>query len=156
MREQSPEAARLAAIDYGQAIKDLARNNIFPGDLLLKNFGVSGHGRAVFYDYDELCLMTECNFRAIPQPRHHEEEMDDGWFYAAPNDIFPEQFPEVPRPVAAADGGVEDGARRDLRPCAGGANCRRGCALATIRTRRPIRTRCGWLESSIFNGIPMA
>ena len=93
VREQSPEAARLATIDYGQAIKDLARNNIFPGDLLLKNFGVSGHGRAVFYDYDELCLMTECNFRSIPQPRHHEEEMEDGWFYAAPNDIFPEQFP---------------------------------------------------------------
>ena len=94
VREQSLEAARLATIDYGQAIKDLARNNIFPGDLLLKNFGVSGHGRAVFYDYDELCLMTECNFRSIPQPRHHEEEMEDGWFYAAPNDIFPEQFPK--------------------------------------------------------------
>ncbi|HEY5971130.1 MAG TPA: bifunctional isocitrate dehydrogenase kinase/phosphatase [Pseudoxanthomonas sp.] len=94
VREQAPEAARLAAIDYGQAIKDLARNNIFPGDMLLKNFGVSRHGRAVFYDYDELCLMTECNFRAIPQPRHHEEEMEDGWFYAAPNDIFPEQFPK--------------------------------------------------------------
>ncbi len=94
VREQSPEAARLAVLDYGQAIKDLARNNIFPGDLLLKNFGVSRHGRAVFYDYDELCLLTECNFRAIPQPRHHEEEMDDGWFYAGPHDIFPEQFPK--------------------------------------------------------------
>ena len=94
VREQSPDAARLAAVDYGQAIKDLARNNIFPGDMLLKNFGVSGHGRAVFYDYDELCLMTECNFRSIPQPRHHEEEMEDGWFYAGPNDIFPEQFPK--------------------------------------------------------------
>lgn len=94
VREQSTEAARLAVIDYGQAIKDLARNNIFPGDLLLKNFGVSGHGRAVFYDYDELCLLTECKFRAIPQARHHEEEMDDGWFYAGPHDIFPEQFPK--------------------------------------------------------------
>ena len=94
LREQAPEAARLAAIDYGQAIKDLARNNIFPGDMLLKNFGVSRHGRAVFYDYDELCLITECNFRAIPRARHHEEEMDDGWFYAAPNDVFPEQFPK--------------------------------------------------------------
>jgi isocitrate dehydrogenase kinase/phosphatase len=93
VREQTPEAARAAVIDYGQAIKDLARNNIFPGDLLLKNFGVSRHGRAVFYDYDELCLLTDCNFRAIPQARHHEEEMDDGWFYAGPNDVFPEQFP---------------------------------------------------------------
>ncbi len=94
VREQSPEAARLAVLDYGQAIKDLARNNIFPGDLLLKNFGVSRHGRVVFYDYDELCLLTDCRFRAIPQARHHEEEMDDGWFYAGPDDIFPEQFPK--------------------------------------------------------------
>ena len=63
LREQKAEAARLAAIDYGQAIKDMARNNIFPGDMLLKNFGVSRHGRAVFYDYDEVRLVTECHFR---------------------------------------------------------------------------------------------
>ncbi|RDZ26527.1 bifunctional isocitrate dehydrogenase kinase/phosphatase [Lysobacter silvisoli] len=94
LREQPMETARAAAIDYGQAIKDLALANIFPGDLLLKNFGVSRHGRAVFYDYDELCLVTDCRFRDLPPARNHEEEMEAGaWFYAAGNDVFPEQFP---------------------------------------------------------------
>ena len=94
VREQTAEAARAAVIDYGQAIRDLALSNIFPGDLLLKNFGVSRHGRAVFYDYDELCLVTDCRFRSVPEPRNHEEEMESGaWFYAAGNDVFPAQFP---------------------------------------------------------------
>ena len=89
------EAAALAAVlDYGQAIKDLARSNIFPGDLLLKNFGTTRHGRAIFYDYDELCLVTDCRFRVLPQPRNEEEEMHHGaWYYVADNDVFPEQFP---------------------------------------------------------------
>ena len=56
-------------LDYGQAIRDLAAANIFPGDLLLKNFGVTRHGRVVFYDYDELCLLTDCRFRELPVPR---------------------------------------------------------------------------------------
>lgn len=94
VREQPAEAARAAVIDYGQAIRDLALSNIFPGDLLLKNFGVSRHGRAIFYDYDELCLVTDCRFRPVPAPRNHEEEMESGaWFYAHGNDVFPEQFP---------------------------------------------------------------
>ena len=106
LREQKPEAARAAAIDYGQAIKDMARNNIFPGDMLLKNFGMSGHGRAVFYDYDELCLITDCNFRDYPTPTTYEEEMGDGpWFYVGPKDVFPERFPQflgLPDPLAKA------------------------------------------------------
>jgi isocitrate dehydrogenase kinase/phosphatase len=106
LREQKPEAARAAAIDYGQAIKDMARNNIFPGDMLLKNFGMSRHGRAVFYDYDELCLITDCNFRDYPTPSSHEEEMADGpWFYVGPKDVFPERFPQflgLPEPLAKA------------------------------------------------------
>jgi isocitrate dehydrogenase kinase/phosphatase len=90
LRESDAEAARRAIIDYGQAIKDLAASNIFPGDLLLKNFGVTGHGRAIFYDYDELCLVSECRFRELPE--------DDGnagneSFYVGPLDVFPEQFP---------------------------------------------------------------
>jgi isocitrate dehydrogenase kinase/phosphatase len=81
-------------LDYGQAIKDLARSNIFPGDLLLKNFGVTRHGRAIFYDYDELCLVTDCRFRKLPEPRNDEEELHHGaWYYVADNDVFPEQFP---------------------------------------------------------------
>jgi isocitrate dehydrogenase kinase/phosphatase len=89
----SDDQATAAAIDYGQAIKDLAVSNIFAGDLLLKNFGVTRHGRVIFYDYDELCLVTECNFRRMPEPRDEMDEMRAGaWFYVGPNDIFPEQF----------------------------------------------------------------
>ena len=93
--QEQPEAVAMAAIlDYGQAIKDLARSNIFPGDLLLKNFGATRHGRAIFYDYDELCLVSDCRFRALPVPRNDEEEMHHGaWYYVADNDVFPEQFP---------------------------------------------------------------
>ena len=35
IEEREPRAAELAILDYGQAIKDLALTNIFPGDLLL-------------------------------------------------------------------------------------------------------------------------
>jgi isocitrate dehydrogenase kinase/phosphatase len=93
LREQPEPRARAAAVDYAQAIKDMARNNIFPGDMLLKNFGVTRHQRAVFYDYDELCLITECNFRDWPQPTTYEEQMaDEPWFHVAPRDVFPERF----------------------------------------------------------------
>jgi isocitrate dehydrogenase kinase/phosphatase len=94
IKEVDAEHALQAAIDYGQAIKDLARSNIFPGDLLLKNFGISRTGRAIFYDYDELCLVTECRFRALPTARSDDEEMHHGaWFHVDDNDVFPEQFP---------------------------------------------------------------
>ena len=93
--KEVPEDVALSVIlDYGQAIKDLARSNIFPGDLLLKNFGATRHGRAIFYDYDELCLVSDCRFRHLPEPRNDEEEMHHGaWYYVADNDVFPEQFP---------------------------------------------------------------
>ncbi len=94
LREASPEHARAALLDYGQAIKDLARSNVFPGDLLFKNFGVSNAGRVVFYDYDELCLVTECRFRELPEPRHHEDEFAaEPWFHVGEQDVFPAQFP---------------------------------------------------------------
>ena len=94
IKEVDEAAAMAAILDYGQAIKDLARSNIFPGDLLLKNFGATRHGRAIFYDYDELCLVSDCRFRALPEPRNDEEEMHHGaWYYVADNDVFPEQFP---------------------------------------------------------------
>ncbi|MGH8036236.1 MAG: bifunctional isocitrate dehydrogenase kinase/phosphatase [Stenotrophomonas sp.] len=93
LREQTAEARRAAALDYAQAITDMARNNIFPGDMLPKNFGVSRHGRAVFYDYDELCLVSDCVFRAWPQPRNADEAMsDEPWFHVGPRDVFPERF----------------------------------------------------------------
>ena len=89
---RDPEAAE-AVVDYGQAIKDLAATNIFPGDLLLKNFGVTRHGRVVFYDYDELCLLTDCNFRELPQAGTQQEEFaSEPWFFVGDDDIFPEEF----------------------------------------------------------------
>ena len=82
-----------AALDYGQCIRDLAYTNIFAGDLLLKNFGVTRHGRVIFYDYDELCQVTDCRFRDMPQATNHEDEMrGEAWFYVADNDVFPETF----------------------------------------------------------------
>lgn len=79
--------------DYGKAIKELAAANIFPGDMLLKNFGVTRHGRVVFYDYDEIQPLLECNFRRIPAPRDEFEEMaDQPWYSVGPNDVFPEEF----------------------------------------------------------------
>ncbi|WP_041770595.1 bifunctional isocitrate dehydrogenase kinase/phosphatase [Metapseudomonas resinovorans] len=83
-----------ALYDYGLAIKQLAAANIFPGDMLLKNFGVTRHGRVVFYDYDEISYLTEVNFRVIPPPRYEEDEMSaEPWYSVAPNDVFPEEFP---------------------------------------------------------------
>ncbi len=93
LKEAPPSAAQAAVIDYGQAIKDLAATNIFPGDVLLKNFGVTRHGRVVFYDYDELCHITDCKFRRLPQPRSDDENYEaEPWFYVGPMDIFPEEF----------------------------------------------------------------
>lgn len=93
LRTHDFDAARAALIEYGDAIKDLIRTNIFPGDLLLKNFGVTRHGRVVFYDYDELGFVTDYTFRSKPEPRTHAEEMSaDAWFYVGPDDVFPEEF----------------------------------------------------------------
>jgi len=93
LRQANEGAARQVVIDYGNSIKELAAANIFPGDFLLKNFGVTRHGRVVFYDYDELCRITDCNFRRIPPARSPEEELDpEPWFNVGPDDIFPEEF----------------------------------------------------------------
>ncbi|MCU1718709.1 bifunctional isocitrate dehydrogenase kinase/phosphatase [Pseudomonas sp. 5P_3.1_Bac2] len=90
----SAAQVREALDDYGLAIKQLAAANIFPGDMLLKNFGVTRHGRVVFYDYDEICFLTEVNFRRIPPPRYPEDEMaSEPWYSVAPLDVFPEEFP---------------------------------------------------------------
>jgi isocitrate dehydrogenase kinase/phosphatase len=87
-------AAVSAACDYAMAIKDLAASNIFPGDLLTKNFGLTRRDRVVFYDYDELCFLTDCNFRELPQSKTYEEEISaEPWFSVRVNDIFPEEFP---------------------------------------------------------------
>lgn len=94
LAEADAESSAQAARDYGQAIKDLASSNIFPGDIFTKNFGVTRQGRVVFYDYDELAFLLDCNFRDMPQATTHEQEMAaEPWFSVRENDIFPEEFP---------------------------------------------------------------
>jgi isocitrate dehydrogenase kinase/phosphatase len=93
LREAEPEAAEAAVLDWGRCIKDLAAANIFPGDVLLKNFGVTRHGRVVFYDYDEVVRLTDCNFRPYPQARHDFEEISsEAWFAVGEGDVFPEEL----------------------------------------------------------------
>ena len=93
LQEATPEQMEHAVMEYGNAIKDLVAANIFPGDMLWKNFGVTRHGKVVFYDYDEIEYLTDCNFRRVPEPRNEEEEMSaEIWYRVGPRDVFPETF----------------------------------------------------------------
>lgn len=93
LREAGRGEAAAAIADWGRCIKDLAAANIFPGDVLLKNFGVTRHGRVVFYDYDEVGRLTDCRFRPYPQARHDFEEIaSETWFAVAEGDVFPEEL----------------------------------------------------------------
>src|SRR6476646_7259756 len=93
LRDADTAAAGEAVIEYGNAIKDLAAADIFTGDMLLKNFGVTRNGRIICYDYDELCLLSECRFRRIPPPTTYEDEFAaEPWFSVGENDVFPEEF----------------------------------------------------------------
>jgi len=92
-RANNIEGLEHAIREYGSAIRELAQANIFPGDMLWKNFGITRFGRVVFYDYDEIEYMTDCNFRAIPPAPDFETEMSgEIWYSVAKNDIFPEEF----------------------------------------------------------------
>ena len=92
--EEADEDDRDHALrEYGQAIKEMVAANIFPGDMLYKNFGVTRQGRVVFYDYDEVAYLTECNFRELPEARTPEEELSaEPWYPVGPHDVFPEEF----------------------------------------------------------------
>ncbi|MFM9915686.1 MAG: bifunctional isocitrate dehydrogenase kinase/phosphatase, partial [Rhizobacter sp.] len=93
IQEATPEQISQAVVEYGNAIKDLVAANIFPGDMLWKNFGVMRHGKVVFYDYDEIEYITDCQFRRVPAPRNEEEEMSgEVWYNVGPKDVFPETF----------------------------------------------------------------
>jgi isocitrate dehydrogenase kinase/phosphatase len=86
-------SAEAAVVEYGNAIKDLAVSNIFPGDMLLKNFGVTRHGRVVFYDYDELSRVDSCKFRKIPDaPSPAAELSEEPWYFIGDHDVFPEEL----------------------------------------------------------------
>ena len=87
------EQIERAVVEYGNAIKDLVAANIFPGDMLWKNFGITRHGKVVFYDYDEIEYITDCKFRKVPVPRNEEDEMSgEVWYSVGPKDVFPETF----------------------------------------------------------------
>jgi isocitrate dehydrogenase kinase/phosphatase len=105
VREAEPRAASLAVVDMGQAVKDLAATDVFTGDLLPKNFGVTRHGRIVCYDYDELALLTDLSFRSMPDSDSYDDEFaDEPWFGVGPLDVFPEEFPRfiaLPLPLQA-------------------------------------------------------
>jgi isocitrate dehydrogenase kinase/phosphatase len=93
-RAKSEEEMRHGLREYGNCIRELATANIFPGDLLLKNFGVTRFGRVVFYDYDEISTLAKCNFRRLPKPANDEDEYAaEPWFSVGPNDVFPEEWP---------------------------------------------------------------
>ena len=93
LADATKEQVEHAVIEYGHAIKDLVAANIFPGDMLWKNFGVTRHGKVVFYDYDEIEYLTDCHFRRVPEPRNEEEEMSgEVWYHVGPKDVFPETF----------------------------------------------------------------
>ena len=93
LQEATPDQMEHAVVEYGNAIKDLVRANIFPGDMLWKNFGVTRHGKVVFYDYDEIEYLTDCQFRQVPAARNEEDEMSgEIWYAVGPKDVFPETF----------------------------------------------------------------
>lgn len=93
LQEGTPEQVAAAVVEYGNAIKDLVAANIFPGDMLWKNFGVTRHGKVVFYDYDEIEYLTDCNFRRVPASRTEEDELSgEVWYAVGPKDVFPETF----------------------------------------------------------------
>ena len=93
VREAPFEQASAAVMEYGGALRDLAACDIFPGDLLLKNFGVTRHGRIAFYDYDELALLEDVVFRDLPEAQYDWQEMSaEPWYSVDPEDVFPEEF----------------------------------------------------------------
>ena len=92
-KPEARSALEHAVTEYGNAIKDMVAANIFPGDMLWKNFGITRNGKVVFYDYDEIEYLTDCNFRRVPAPRNEEEEMSgEVWYSVGPHDVFPETF----------------------------------------------------------------
>ena len=92
-REDKQDFIEHAVREYGNAIRELAIANIFPGDMLWKNFGITRFGRVVFYDYDEIEYMSDCHFRTIPPAPNPEMEMSgEPWYPVSRHDVFPEEF----------------------------------------------------------------
>lgn len=93
LQQAEPAEAEAVVLDWGRCLKELAAAGIFPGDVLLKNFGVTRHGRVLSYDYDELCALTDLTFREPPPPRDELEEMAaEPWFGVGEDDVFPSEL----------------------------------------------------------------
>ena len=127
-------------IDYGNAIKDLAAADIFTGDMLLKNFGVTRNGRVICYDYDELCLLSECRFRRIPPPASLEDEFSaEPWFYVGEQDVFPEEFRGLPRSRRPLCGMTSSRLTQICWTSGSGKACRRRLAAGEVVDVFPYR-----------------
>ncbi len=101
----TPEQIEYAVREYGDAIRELAIANVFPGDLIWRNFGLTRYGRVLFYDYDEVEYLTDCVFREIPPAPNPEAELsEDVWYAVGPHDVFPEEF----EPFLLGDAKVRD------------------------------------------------
>ena len=127
------EQIERGVVEYGNAIKDLVAANIFPGDMLWKNFGITRHGKVVFYDYDEIEYITDCNFRKVPEPRNEEEEMSgEVWYSVGPKDVFPETFGPflLGNPAVRAD--LHEAPRRPARRCVSGKPTRTACQAGHV------------------------
>ena len=93
LEQANAQQAEEAVIDFGNAIREMALSNIFPGDLLIKNFGVTNEHRVVFYDYDEIVPLVDCTFKQIPKARNEDDELSaEPWYAVNENDIFPEEM----------------------------------------------------------------
>jgi len=93
LEQCSQEEGIKASIDYGSAILQLAQANIFPGDMMTKNFGLTRQKRVIFYDYDEIEFLTEMNFRIKPKAETYEQiYAPEPWYSIAKNDVFPSEF----------------------------------------------------------------
>ncbi|GAB5547500.1 MAG: bifunctional isocitrate dehydrogenase kinase/phosphatase [Sandaracinaceae bacterium] len=110
IRQREQAEAQAALAEWGNSIRDMAACNIFPGDLLLKNFGVTRHGRVALYDYDELQPLTDMTFRDVPEARYAEDELRaEPWYAVGAHDVFPEEFPRF----LAVPGRLKEGLARD-------------------------------------------
>ena len=117
LRDADSAAAERALLDYGDALRELAGIDVFPGDLLLKNFGVTSQGKVVFYDYDEVTSLRECNFRELPVASNEEEEFSaEPWFFVGPERHLPRAMAAIPGNSAGAARFVQGQARRTAGP----------------------------------------
>ena len=117
LRDADSAAAERALLDYGDALRELAGIDVFPGDLLFKNFGVTSQGKVVFYDYDEVTSLRECNFRDLPVASNEEEEFSaEPWFFVGSERHVPRAMAAIPGNSAGAARFVQGQARRTARP----------------------------------------